>query len=269
VIVTAAYEAAPQRVIRHLREAVDSVPGVSDMRAPTIRISAFNDWSVSYEILYWVEDALRHEAIDAQIRERAWYVFARHGLSMPYPHQVEVPYAPASHNEPIPDVKELRLAEVPLLQPLTTDERRLLAERSRVLVFGPGERVLAAGGQGGTMYVVLEGRVEVIVPQASGAAVRVAEIGPGEVIGEMSLLTGDPRSADVRAMEEVEVLEVGKAAMREVMTSNDALAEALSEQMTRRTGERSEFLASVTAGPGGQESPASLLARIRRFFDLG
>jgi CRP-like cAMP-binding protein len=188
---------------------------------------------------------------------------------MPYPHQVEVPYEPPAHADPIPDVKELRLAEVPLLQPLTPEERRLLAERSRVLVFAPGERLLYAGGEGGTMYVVLEGRVEVFVPQPAGPPVRVAEMGPGEVIGEMSLLTGEPRSADVRALGEVEVLEVGKAAMREVMASNDALAEALSEQMSRRADERSERLASVATGQARPESPASLLQRVRKFFELG
>jgi len=268
VVITAPYEAAPQRVARHLREAVDSVPGVSDRRDAVVRISAFGDWSVSYEILYWVEDAMRHEGIDAQIRERAWYVFARHGLSMPYPHQVEVPYEPPSHTEPIPDVRELRLADVPLLEPLTPAERRLLAERSRTMVFAPGERLLSVGGAGGTMFVVLEGRVEVTVPQPAGDPVYIAEVGPGDVIGEMSLLTGESRSADVRAIDEVEVLEVGKAAMREVMASNKALAGMLSEQVARRAGERSEALASAAARPERPESPASLLQRMRRFFEL-
>ncbi len=267
--VGAPYEAAPQRVERLLQEAVESVPGVSDRKPPESRIGAFADSAVTYEVLYWVDDALRAEAIDAQVRERIWYVFARNGVSMPYPHQVGVPYDPPPQTEPILDVRELRLAEVPLLEPLTREERRLLAERSRTLVFGPGERLLSAGGQGGTMYVLLEGHVEVCMPQSSGGHVRVAEMGPGEVIGEMSLLTGEPRSADVRALGEVEVLEVGKAAMAEVLNSNQALAGALSEQIARRVVERSERLAQRTAPAQDAETPASLLGRIRRFFDLG
>ena len=267
--VGAPYEVAPQRVIRLLREAVTSVPGVSDREPPQARLGSFDDSSVGYEILYWVEDAMRMEAIDAQIRERIWYVFARHGVSIPYPHQVEVPYEPVAPTEPVPDVGELRLAEVPLLASLTAEERRRLAERARTLVFGPGERVLAAGGAGGSMFVVLDGRVEVRVPRPEGGTVRVAEIGPGEVIGEMSLLTGEARSADVCALDEVEVLEVGKAAMGEVLAANAALAEALSRHIGARLNERSEAFARERAPAARAAAQASLLQRIRQFFDLG
>lgn len=267
--VGAPYEVAPQRVIGLLREAVTSVPGVSDREPPQARVGSFDESAVGYEVLYWVEDALRMEAIDAQIRERIWYVFARHGVSIPYPHQVSLEYTPAADTGPIPDVGELRLAEVPLLEPLTAEERRRLAERARTLVFGPGERVLAAGGAGGSMFVVLDGRVEVRVPRPEGGAVRVAEIGPGEVIGEMSLLTGEARSADVFALDEVEVLEVGKAAMGEVLASNHALAESLSRHIGARLDERTEAFARETAPAARAEAQASLLQRIRHFFDLG
>jgi small-conductance mechanosensitive channel len=145
------YEAAPQRVVRLLHEAVESVPGVSDRKQAQARIASFGDSAIAYEVLYWVEDALRTEAIDAQVRERVWYVFARNGITFPYPHQVEVPYERPVQTDPIPDVRELRLAEVPLLEPLTPGDSRLLAEWSRTLVFGPGERVLAAGGAVGSM----------------------------------------------------------------------------------------------------------------------
>jgi CRP-like cAMP-binding protein len=111
--------------------------------------------------------------------------------------------------------------------------------------------------------------VEVRVPHPEGGTVRVAEIGPGEVIGEMSLLTGEARSADVCALDEVEVLEVGKAAMGEVLAGNDALAEALSRHISARLDERTEAFARATAPAARAEAQASLLQRIRQFFDLG
>jgi small-conductance mechanosensitive channel/CRP-like cAMP-binding protein len=266
LVVSGPYEVAPQRVIRLLKEAVESVPGVSDRITPQARIGSYDASSIGYEVLYWVEDAMRMAAIDAQIRERAWYVFARHGVWFPYPHQVDLAYEPPTRAEPIPDVRELRLSEVALLEPLTPGERRLLAERSRTLVFAPGERMLAAGGAGGTMYVVLEGHVEVTVPREGKPPVHIARLGPGEVVGEISLLTGEPRSADVHALDEVEVLEVGKAAMAEVLAANEALFGKLTDQAGRRAGERSEAVARDAAATSARESPASLLQRMKRFF---
>jgi CRP-like cAMP-binding protein len=96
----------------------------------------------------------------------------------------------------------------------------------------------------------------------------VAEIGPGEVFGEMSLLTGEPRSADAWALEEVELMEVRKAEMGEVLEGNAALAEALARQASTRLDERMEALARADEETPRPVSQASLLQRIRHFFDL-
>ncbi|HLA62845.1 MAG TPA: mechanosensitive ion channel family protein [Rhodothermales bacterium] len=272
LLIPAPYEVAPQQVIRLVREAIASVPGVSDRLPPQVRIGSFDDSSMGYEVLYWVEDAMRMASIDAQMRERVWYVFARANVEFPYPHQVGIHYNEPPVRAVLPDVREQRLGEVPFLDPLTPEERGQLAARGRTLVFGPGERVLRAGGEGGSMFVVLSGSVEVRVPRPEGGAVRVAELGPSEVIGEMSLLTGEPRSADVWALDEVEVLEVGKGAMGDVLTNNEALAAALSRHISNRLDERSEAFASASAAAaanGGTTAEASLLQRIRHFFDLG
>ena len=164
--------------------------------------------------------------------------------------------------------RERGLGAVALLAPLTPEERRRLAERSRTLLFGPGERVLQHGGEGGSMLVVLRGRVEIRVEAPDGRLVAVAEIGPGEVFGEMSLLTGEPRSADAWALEEVELVEVRKAEMGEVLAQNERLAEALSRQASARLSERSEALAQADEEAPQTASQASLLQRIRHFFDL-
>jgi small-conductance mechanosensitive channel/CRP-like cAMP-binding protein len=279
VSIAAPYEVPPQRVIRLLRDVAAGVPGVSERRPPQVRVGAFDDSSVGYEVLYWVEDYLGVAGVDARIRERAWYALARNGIAIPYPHQVQVHYtdpaalagdgaaADGAGGGPMAE-RERRLAEVALFAPLTAEERRRLAERARTLLFGPGELVLSAGSEGGSMFVVLRGRIEIRVPKPDGPRVRVAEMGPGEVFGEMSLLTGEPRSADAWALEEAELMEVRKAEMGELLAQNEALAEALSMQVSTRLGERTEALAQAAPEAPRPTSQASLLQRIRQFFDL-
>ncbi len=92
--VPAPYAVPPQRMVEVVRNALVGVPGVSERPAPQVRLAAFDDSSISYEVVYWVEDYLRGSAIDALIRERVWYAFARNGIAIPFPHEIQVPYEP-------------------------------------------------------------------------------------------------------------------------------------------------------------------------------
>ena len=276
--IPAPYGAAPQRIIGLVRGALTGVPGVSERTPPQVRLGAFDASSISYEVLYWIEDYLRVGNVDAQIRERVWYAFARNGISIPFPHEVQIPYqdlSAVSNGEgeadglENPDEERARwLGEVALFTPLSQEERLRLAARARTLLYGPGEQILRAGSEGGSMFVVLRGRIEIRVPTPDGRTVRVAEITAGEVFGEMSLLTGEPRSADARAVGEVELLEVRKAEMKEALANNEALAEALARETSARLAERTVALAQADESREDPSTQASLLQKIRQFFDL-
>ena len=204
----------------------------------------------------------------AQIRERVWYAFAREGISIPYPHEVQVPYTPPPPPAEDPaDARARWLGGVDLFAPLAPEERQRLAEGARTLLYAPGETILRAGAEGGSMFVVLRGRVEIRVVR-EGRRVRVGEVGTGEVIGEMSLLTGEPRSADVRAVGEVELVEVRRAEMKDLLAQNAALAEAFAAEASLRLAQRADALAEDEAAPEGPMTSATLLQRIRRFFEL-
>ncbi len=267
--VPAPYEVAPQRIVGVIQRAIVGVPGVAERPTPQVRVAAFGDSSLDYEVLYWAEDYLRVAHTDALVRERVWYAFSRNDISIPFPHEVEVPYEPPSASTQDPVEERARwLGEASLLELLTAEERHRLAERSRTLLFSPGETLLRAGDPGGSMFVLYRGRVEIRVPAPSGGLVRVAEIAPGEVIGEMSLLTGEDRSADAVALSEVGVVEVRRAEMKSLLDANAALAEALAREESERLAQRADAFARAEARSRGTTTPASILQRIRRFFDL-
>ncbi|MEL6616908.1 MAG: mechanosensitive ion channel family protein, partial [Bacteroidota bacterium] len=143
LLLSGPYEAPPQRIIDVIRTALVGVPGVSDRPAPQVRVASFDDSSVGYEVLYWVEDYLRVAAIDAQIRERVWYAFARNDVSIPFPHEVQVPYVPPVMAAEDPLEERARwLGEAALFAPLAPEERQRLAAGARTLLYGPGETLL-------------------------------------------------------------------------------------------------------------------------------
>ena len=112
----------------------------------------------------------------------------------------------------------LRAADLFQSQP---DEvlRAVLAQGS-LEEFGPGEMVFRQGQQGDRLYIVKTGVLEILASNESGAEAQpVAYLGPGEVLGELALLTGSPRSATVRSPESAVLFTLEKAVFLDLMTS--------------------------------------------------
>ena len=109
-------------------------------------------------------------------------------------------------------------------------------ETCRRARFEPGELVLRRGDPGNTMYVILSGEVRVPVPGEDGRPKFIACLGAGEVFGEMALLTGSPRTADVIAGGEVGCvcLVIKKDDANRLMAAHPAVAAFLTEILGKR-----------------------------------
>ena len=114
------------------------------------------------------------------------------------------------------------------------------------------------------MFVLLNGRARVVL-EPSGQEVAVIET--GGFFGEMSMLTGERRTASVRALDDVEVLEIAAKDFRECAAANPALLDHVSTVVTsRRSGlEEARATAATVAAPEAKEN---FLARMRRFLTL-
>ena len=152
-----------------------------------------------------------------------------------------------------------------IFSPLSTEELQKLAAATVGHVFAPGETLIRAGDEGSSMFVVHNGRVQVQVTE-NGRPRPVAVLSEGDFFGEMALFTGEPRTANVLAIEETEVLEIGHVAMKHLFETNPDLAESISWTIAERR-------ASLAAGSqqlaqASIEESAGLLSSIKRFFGL-
>lgn len=130
------------------------------------------------------------------------------------------------------------LAGVELFRGLTAEERARLAELGRVEYWRAGATLLEEGARGPRMIVLLEGRVEVLRRDPRGAPRPIAVVGPGEVLGETALLLDLPRTATVRALDDLKVFAMDRAAFQERVDAGDPAAlkvgYALSRTLARR-----------------------------------
>jgi len=162
---------------------------------------------------------------------------------------------------PVDDAEEL-LAALPLFAMLAPEERRALARSARPLALGPTERFVLQGTEGTSLFVVADGEVEVLMRRAGARDLRIAVMGRGAVVGEMSLLTGEPRSATVRAVDGTLVYEIGRDHYAPLLLAHRDWVDGLAALMEAHLREQAAVLAAHDAHPRRLE----LAARIRRTF---
>lgn len=258
------YDAEPAEVIAIISRAIENVPGVSHAFRAHARIFELGEYAVVYEIRYWIEDYHQRDGIDAEVRRVIWYALRRNGLRVPYPVrtvQIERTRGGRDVRSDTGDALR-RIGEVHLLDPLSEEQKRELAAALRQSSFSRGETIIRHGETGSSMFIVHRG--EVSVRRVDEREIEeVARLGEGDVFGEISLLTGEKRTADVVACTDVVVLEVAKEALQPLLESSPELARELSQRMiVRRAG------LDHASAHAADDGVTTMMSRVRSWFGL-
>jgi CRP-like cAMP-binding protein len=260
------YSDSPAKTIHVVREAIREANNVSQKITPVVRIKDFGDSSLNWEVKYWLEDYAKHNDTDALVRQLIWYAFRRNKITFAFPTRTIFMEQPETTETLQRDARGFidRLSAVDIFAPLSPEEMSQLTEASNSHVFAPGEYVIRAGEAGSSMFVVHRGSVKVQIND-NGTSRSVAVLQEGDFFGEMALFTGEPRTANIVAAEETEVLEIGHEAVKHLFETNPDLVESLSHIIAeRRVG-----LAARTEDPTATHSDSEgILSSVRRFFGL-
>jgi len=108
-----------------------------------------------------------------------------------------------------------------------------------------GSVIMAEGDQVDSLYIVMSGRLKVMMGEADGKEVILGILGPGEFFGEMGLIDDQPRSASVVAIEPCELLSVTKRAFRKCLLENVEVAMAVLRVVVRRLREADRKIGSL------------------------
>jgi small-conductance mechanosensitive channel/CRP-like cAMP-binding protein len=272
VAVSVAYEIPPSRVEEVALHAMRSSPGVLSDPPPECVLVRFGDSGIDYSCRFFIDDFRRRDAIGSAVASRLYYDFLRSGLTIPYPIRTVHMHARTDEQEKRERERRLaRLAErfqaIDFLAPLGPEVLEELAARVETVVYGRGESIVREGEQGSDLYVVDRGEVSVRVD--GGASEVVARLRAGDFFGEMSLMTGEPRRADVVALGDVEAVRVDKASFREVLSRNPKVVEEISRVLAQRTIALEAHATASPKGEGGVEGRSRALVNvIRSFFRL-
>jgi CRP-like cAMP-binding protein len=148
---------------------------------------------------------------------------------------------------------------------LDAEARDAVAAASHRVTFARGAVLMRQGDIGASMFSILSGKVSVSVHEPGGDE-EVATLGPGEVVGEMSLLTGERRSATVTARGKVVALETPKAALAPILARSPHLATRLAALVADRHAQLSQIHKDFDRWNSVGRNSAELAARMTAFY---
>jgi small-conductance mechanosensitive channel/CRP-like cAMP-binding protein len=265
VDVGVSYQSAPNEVKAAIRDAMSHVTGLLATPAADVLLTSFDASGINYKARFWIEDYERDEVYRDQVRTAIYYALARRGIEIPYPIQVEY-----SREWPQPDLalmqreREQVLSGVDIFARLTDHQRRDIAAATSTRTFGDGEAIVRQGTAGQSMFVVCSGSVSVVLEPDRR---EVATIDAGGYFGEMSLLTGSPRTATVLARGDTVVLELDADVFRQLGAADPQAVEQIAlDAITRRA--QLEQARDAAKAAAVADAPATMLGRMKKFLGI-
>ena len=242
----------PMRVVQVVTEAVNAspIPGVSAEPAPNVVCMDFTkemrESFATYAVRYWLTDLAADDPTNTRVRARIYSALRRAGIPLAVPAQTQFLEVQDSRRlEKRAKRKEVErvdaLRTVTLFRHFTQDELETLAGGMSHVIYAAGEVITRQGAVAHWLYVLTSGKVEIRAkfdPDGDGPAPTqtkvVATIEAPDFFGEMGLMTGEPRAADVVATTDVDCFRLDKATFEQVLVERPELAEELSDTLAAR-----------------------------------
>ncbi len=238
---------------------------------------AENDSVARYAVRYFLTDLARDDPTSSLVRSRIYTALKRAGFPLAVPatqvflEENDVERRERKKKEEI-EKRLVALQEVEILKPLTKDELAKIAEDLRYAPFTAGETITKQGAVAHWLYIVTSGTAEVRVAGEEGVERTVAKVEAPGFVGEMGLMTGEPRLATVVAQTPVECYRLDKEAFRKIMTERPEIAADISAVLAQRKVELQVAREGCDADAKDRRIAAAkteMLTTIRRFFALG
>jgi small-conductance mechanosensitive channel len=275
------YRHAPSHVIEVVRDALSATPidGVAQDPKPSVICVDFakdgRDSFAYYAVRYWLVDLPNDDPTSSRVRARIYAALKRAGIPLARPSQTL--FVEANEGETARDTRHAKqrmeaLDHVELFHALTPEERAFVSTHLVYAPFTAGETCTRQGAVAHWLYVLCSGKVEIRRHVEGGTLTKVVATLEGPTFfGEMGLMTGELRTADVVAVTEVECYRLDKAGLQRVLEERPDAAEQFSKTLARRHVE-------LMTAAGGLDAEAAkarmvseesrILDRIQQFFGL-
>jgi len=215
---------SPDRVQKILLDSALPVKGVSSKIEPYTRLKgiSWNGFS-DYSLYFFIDDYEQKKKILDEIWNRIWKLFKRARI---------LPFILKKTEDE--DSPETILDEVDIFKPFTDYAKSYISKNMNQCHFSPGAFVFNQGDEGNSLFIIEEGVIGVQVEITPGKCIEVARLGAGGFFGEMALLTGEARTANIIAISETILFEITREHIAPLIDEQPQISKALSELLVQR-----------------------------------
>jgi len=279
ILIARPYEEPPGEIETVVQRVLDSIPEILKEPPPEVSPWEYGDSSLRYRIRYWLADYANYDGVRTRIIRSLWYALRRHSLDLAPRMSLSQRMSPSqrsTNDNGIAGATETRLMEdlrvVDLLKGLSDEDLRIVIPSIKLSQFGRGEVLIRQGETGDRFFILRRGRVEVVEERADGRAPifvnHIDHFSEKNFFGEISLLKGEPRTTTVRAVTDVEVLEINRLGFSHLFKARPEIAVKIAAIAAAREEETLARASATISSPAEREQQSRTLETMRRIFDF-
>lgn len=233
--ITLPHDVTPPEAERVLFSAIKQVKELADIaKEPSISVVQFLPQGIEWQVSFWVRDYPMESTIRLKIQRNILRDLNYCSISLA-PARLELLPESVKNLYAVPGNKRNNWAKnLDLFACLTEEESERIADQAIKRIIPKGKPLFEQGSEGGSLFLVYQGLLDVFVRNRAGVSEKVNQLCPGSVFGEMSLLTGEPRNASVIPVVESVVYEINKAMIEPYLREHPLLLEHIEKLLVER-----------------------------------
>lgn len=264
------YDVPYNKVKRVITEVTDQHPKILKHPKVNVRLVEYGDFAITYEIRVWHKSYAYEPQLKADIYQQLWYALRRNGIRIPFPIR-DVFHGHVERKHKARQMLSLKaqaremMENVPILSPLSPDELSELSRKVSIELYGTGELIVQEGEKGDSMYIIRSGTCEATRTQSTGRQALLNTMTTGDFFGEISLLTGENRTATIRATADTSVIVIKKKVFSKIMIANPVISEEIAQVVLRRQEKKG---VAIGSSDDLENSSKKFIETIKQFFGV-
>lgn len=244
-------------------------------RFPQVLIEGTSELGVNYKVRFWItpwkgiSPSQARDEVNSKVLKHIWHS----GITLAYPKEdVFFEKMPRRHlDEDLQADRIALISKIDLFSNMNSDQMESISLSMVRKNFKKDDMIVNIGEKGDSMFILIEGLLDVLVNDHNQEMIKVSQITPGQHFGEMSLLTGEVRSASIRAVVDSFVYEITKTCFNDILAAREEIIEEISGKIAERKLMNDRVLNSLNEDElqlNGKNYRISLVGKIRKFFGL-
>jgi small-conductance mechanosensitive channel len=226
------YQDAPNLAKQILKSTALATEGILTEPEPQVFTLSYDDFAITYEVKFFIEDYSQLETIRDRFVTRVWYAAQRNNLMIPFPtrtlYHYHGPTAQAQgQSKKVAESLQSISAFVPLQkepQPLTTFSDGIVLQH-----FGAGEYIVREGDEGNALYIIVSGQASLLVTDQQGKEQEILPLQVGEFFGEMALFSGETSPVAIAAVGDLEVMTLSLNVINQMIERQPSFAREIGQ----------------------------------------